>query len=295
MATGFDQLQRAAFGGIQFPVESYEIVGGIRDAVHEYGHVDGGDPERLGRKLYTVRMKPLFHGTFKEYPNLYPSGLSKLIEKFEASSVEDLVVPTTGTMRAYCVNWTRRVAMRVRSGEALELEFREDSIGDRNYEVVDFDRDKMYLGPLEVELGKSPDLLSQVFGALADLQNAVNEVTSYLDTAEMYGNLLEAKLLQVKAIVEELHRFDGMQEAENYRVFNALQDLAAATSDALDNIQGKSSGLEEYIVPTVMSVQQISMAVFGDASGAMDILQLNPIEKAHEVRAGTVVRYYPRT
>src|SRR5438105_4964362 len=126
MPVYFDTLQRASFGGAEFPVESVSIVGGLRDHIHEYPHSQGGAPEKMGRKLYTIRMKAVFQTKFKLYPGLYPNTLNFLRKMFEEQSSADLVVPTIGTMTAYCRNWTQEMEWRIRNGEKADFEFVED-------------------------------------------------------------------------------------------------------------------------------------------------------------------------
>jgi prophage DNA circulation protein len=36
--TAFQNLSKASFDGIAFPVATYEVSGGIRDHVHQYPH-----------------------------------------------------------------------------------------------------------------------------------------------------------------------------------------------------------------------------------------------------------------
>jgi hypothetical protein len=93
----------------------------------------------------------------------------------------------------------------------------------------------------------------------------------------------------------DLARFSPLQEPENYPVFNAVQNLAAAAQSLGETLGGGDPGAElhTFVTPTVMSVQSISMAIFGNASRAMDVLNLNPIEDASAVPANFTIRYYP--
>ena len=122
----FDTLQRASFQGIEFPITSMTLKGGIRDHIHEYPHAAGGAPEKLGRKLYEVSMQANFQSTFRAYPRLWPSALSKLRKIFEQQTTGDLVIPTIGTIQAYARNWTQQMEAKIRSGETATFEFVED-------------------------------------------------------------------------------------------------------------------------------------------------------------------------
>ncbi len=295
MSTAFDKLQRFQFSGVNFPVESYEVIGSLRDKVHEYSHADGGDPEILGRKLMMVRAKALFHRTFVQYPGLYPGSLNLLWEKFEDKKIDNLVIPTMGTIRAYCTNWSRKFVARIRSGEAVDLEFREaQPHGKLVFEVTQL-ASRMSLEPLETEAAKRPNLFQQITSMIDRIQEGLNGVTAVLDQAELYGNLVEAKVLQLKRALEELNRFDGLNEPENYPVYDELQELRRAVIDVQNNLQDNEAGLEEFITDMTMPIQQVSVAIYGTTERAQDLLSLNSIADKLAVPAGTTIRYYPDT
>jgi len=56
MPNAFENLRKTAFDGIEFPIESIKVKGGLRFHVHEYPHVPGGDAEKLGRRLYEIEI-----------------------------------------------------------------------------------------------------------------------------------------------------------------------------------------------------------------------------------------------
>src|SRR5262249_28189814 len=122
----FDQLQRASFDGVPFPVESVDVTSDLRHHVHEYPHTAGGDPEKLGRSLYRIQMLGNFQATFRAYPKLWPEALTKLRKTFEAEKTADLVIPTIGTIKAFITKWRQRSTAKIRSGEKVEIEFLED-------------------------------------------------------------------------------------------------------------------------------------------------------------------------
>jgi hypothetical protein len=67
---------------------------------------------------------------------------------------------------------------------------------------------------------------------------------------------------------------------------------AQATSIAIDANQTGITVIE-YVVPAPgQSVTQISTAIYGDASHAVELMQTNPIEDPFLVPAGTVVTAY---
>src|SRR5438445_210139 len=89
----------------------------------------------------------------------------------------------------------------------------------------------------------------------------------------MFGNLVEAKLLGLDAIIQQADRLATTQSAEGASVANALHDLWADTRRLMNDIQNKQSGgLLTYLTPMQMNVSQISTAIYGDATHGVDIM-----------------------
>lgn len=114
----FDQLQRASFFEIPFPVKSVHIRGRLRRHEHEYLRVPGALNEKLGRGLYMIEMEAVFDANIKGYGRLWPNSLGQLREIYEQELTGDLVVPTIGTIPAFITEWDQTAEMgRVRSGK----------------------------------------------------------------------------------------------------------------------------------------------------------------------------------
>ena len=126
MATPFDGLKPFAFGGIEFPYKNYRIQGGIRKHEFNYPHEDGGDTEKLGRKLYEIHVSSNFTaGLVKKYPNLW-SDLKNLRSIFAKQNTDTINIPHIGEMRAFADTWTESVSARDRSTIDVEMTFTEE-------------------------------------------------------------------------------------------------------------------------------------------------------------------------
>lgn len=298
MPSAADKYQPASFNGYTFPVEHISIVGGLRDHVHEYPHSDGGAAEKLGRKLYTIKMRANFQDKFKRYPHLYPDTLNFLYSSFESGLSADLVIPTVGTLTAYAVNWTRDWEAKIRSGEKTDFEFREDLA--QAFLVTELTnpstasmKDKSSAFAAYVDAATLSPNSKNIFDQVRDGAAAVFAV---FDTTAAFGNLVEAKLRGLEQIIQTADRLPETQSAANAGLANALHDLWAATRVLFNDLQGKAGGgLETYLTPMTMPVSQISKAIFGDGTHAVDIMQLNALVDPFRVLANTTIRYYPVT
>ena len=292
MSSALDQLVRASFDNIPFPCRRVSVRGGPRDHVHEYPHTPGGAPEKLGRKLYTITMEGPFFDTFPAYgADLYPGNLADLFDRFEQELTSDLVVPNIGTIKAYCINWSRELEGKIRSGEVAQFEFRED-------------QSSAFL--IESIINIQARDLSTVAGALSDeaeaagvsdsfsgLQDAIGQVTGLADQVELYGSLAQAKILGVIGAFSELdHTVDALNDPANYPLLEAFLTAWQAANDLNDNIIQERSPIVAYTVPKTMAVSDISRAIYGNATHAIEILSLNPIEDAFSVLGGTKLKVF---
>lgn len=300
MTAAFDTLQRAKFDGIEFPVRNITVVGGLRDHVHEYPHAPGGAPEKLGRKLYEISYEAPFLNTFKAYPNLWPQSLVYLRESFEEGVTADLVIPTVGTIKAYCFSWEERTDLPSnRSGVIVNLKFREDQV----LEYLSTEIVKTYsasLGSSNQDLINAMDADSFLQGLppqqknlFTSIQEAANSITAIGDQADLYANLVQAKAANLAHLCETADAtVTKLNNPAHFRVLEALllvwQGAGRIERDAL-NLARRTI---PYTTPVDMSVTQIAIAIYGDTSQASTLMQLNPFENPFRVPAGTPVTAY---
>lgn len=287
-----EALGAMSFAGIEFPVESYEIIGGMRDHTHEYPHADGGSNEKLGRSLYTIRVEANFQSTFAKYPKLWPENLRDLRKYFEDQETKILVVPTLGAIDAYCRSWTQRVSAKILSGEKASFEFKEDNGIFTQFDksntfesaVVEFDAKKALA---DFQNDKKTSDLFDVIGNLA------NFIVSYADTFGAMSNLLGTKLMALSEMIKQVDRTDFGQNPMNEPTIRALLDLWDATVIAGENLAIKKAPIQMFVVPATMDINSVSVAIYGSASRATELLQLNPVPDAGAlVPAGSRLRYY---
>jgi prophage DNA circulation protein len=286
------RLKKASFMNYPFPVTNVTVTGGIRDHIHEYPHADGGAPEKLGRKVYTIKMEALFYTTFKNYPYLWPTTLNYLRTYFERSTTGPLVIPTIGTIQAYCRNWTT-TQDKALSGEKAELEFVEDQ-GSQALVQSLIEQTPTFVekagtynsAMLLAEFNSTKD--QSIFDAV---QNAVNGVLAYSDSVQAAGNVISAKLLALADICAQADKTITAQNPMNHPVTEALKDIwatAQSTNGVFFNTQLQT---KTFYVASLSSIGQVATTIYGDASRAVDLLDINPIENAFAIPAGTSIKY----
>jgi prophage DNA circulation protein len=297
--SAFDNLPRASFSGAEFPVESVRVKGGLRYHVHEYPHIDGGDLEKLGRRLYEIEMRAQFHsisnadGTagFGTWGPIWPSRLTLLRALFDARTTATLVVPSIGSIRACCIDWDQEMVAKVRSGEPATFRFIEDqetafafaklfsldlNTLDRKVEMVSIQFDKV---------GIARSLTDQ-------LVDAVDAALAIIDQVELAQLQVAAKIALVASLCREFDkRITELQQPENFRALDAMKDLWLAAQQLASNADASGVTFSAFLVRRAMSITDVAIAIYGDSSRSVELLQLNPIEDPFNIPPGTSVRY----
>lgn len=289
------KLKKASFMGYPFPVTSVSVQGSIRDHIHEYPHADGGAPEKLGRRVYIIKMSALFFTNGKEYPHLWPTTLNYLRTYWEKSTTGPLVIPTIGTIQAYCRTWTTEQTSKVLSGETADLEFVEDQGSAQLVEslisatptfVEQFG--KYNAAMLLAEFGKEADI--SIFDAVA---NAVNGVLAFGDSVEAAGNLISAKLLNIADLCSLADKTLTAQNPMNHPIMEALKQIWDTANNANSTFFKSQADMRTYVTPSgPLPIGSISSAIYsGDSSRGVELMQLNAIEDPFAIPAGTKIKY----
>lgn len=292
----FDQLQRAAFDGLEFPVKSVRIKCNGRKHVHEYLRVEGGVIEKLKRGLYQIEMEAEFHATIKGYGQLWPNVLASLRDKFEREITSTLVIPTIGSIPAMIENWDQVAEMgQIRSGERSTLPFIEDPT-DRVLAaaLVQVDTSSVATSAQNLDTIREELELTTTSKDLFDsIRDAANSVLSIKDQADLYGNLLGAKVSMLASILREGDRqIEELKHPENFAALYALQELHDAAITLGRNLIERPRGPRIFTVPRVMSVSEIAVAIYGDTERTNQLLLNNYLDDPFAVRAGTQIIYF---
>jgi prophage DNA circulation protein len=285
-------LPRASFQGLEFPVESVDVRGGIRTHLHEYPHWPSAALEKLGRKPYEITMVSNFQTTFRRWPGLWPKRLADLRDLFEAEASDYLVIPSIGKMWCCCTDWDQQMTAKVLSGEKATFKFIEDSQDQFALQklvqvsVESLSANGQRFAQLSSALSPRPSIFDQVL-------DAVNSVMAVIDQSNAYGGLVEAKLLGLAALCKEADQRLELQSPINHRILDALHDLWSSALTMLGDTQRTGGKIIKFRVPRTMSVTDVSALVYkGDATRGIEILTLNPIDDAFAIEGGTVLKIY---
>lgn len=311
---GFDRLPLASFAGFEFPVREVFVKGSLRYHVHEYLHTPGGSTEEQGRRLYEIKMVCPFHEGFAKWPELWPEKLAALRLYFEGGNAWDLTIPTLGTISARCIQWEQRMNAKARSGEDCEFVFLEEFVDtfliqdlittSTNLPTIVADlelavplRDMSRLGITD-PIARAKVITNET-NTFARFFKGVNDIQTLGDQSEQYGATIATKARNTIALCRQIDDLRSMQDPNNWPIVHAMQDVELELQKLVKDTAGKRRETRAYIVPSQpglrsLSISQVSSRLYGDTSRAVELLQLNDLDDALAIPAGTTIRYYPK-
>ncbi len=289
----FDQLERASFDGIAFPVERVQVTSSLRHHIHLYPHSPGGALEKLGRELYRITMLANFQVTFPKWGDtLWPGDMADLRDRFENELTSDLVIPTIGKIKACIVNWDQEMVAKIRSGEKVTIQFIEDQSsaflvnGLINVKVdlaESIERMTELAEDLEAPLGNIGDTLTEI----------ANAVTAIGDQIELAGDLVSAKIEGVMSACAAIDdALSVLDDPEHWELLYAVHDVWDNAVRLRDDVLSRSTPIVTFTTPTVMTVGDIANRLYGSTERASQILQLNAFEDPFAIPANKNVRAY---
>lgn len=294
----FDAFKSLTFQGIKIPFKTYKVKGAYRKHVHEYPHVNGGAPEKLGRSLYEVSViyeartgliSKKYQGTQDPF-----NSLGNLRALYEEGVTEDLHIPHIGTIKAFADSWGEESKNTDRSGILTEVNFIEDQ--ESAFLVLEAVRVKT--SDFADAAHKLQDFPGKSGASLwSTINNAIVSVLAIKDQADLYGSLVAAKVDGLASLLGQADAtLNEFNDPSNNELLNALHNLWDATLRLKSDILQQDDFLKYYTTPVSMTVGQAAAAIYGDASKGGEIMQLNVLPDPLNIEAGTRLRYYqPKT
>jgi prophage DNA circulation protein len=285
-----ETLPQASFSGIAFPYTKIAIHGALDYHLHKFLHRPGGQIESLGRKPYEFTFSSVFDANMRAWAQAYPELLTALINVFESEVTAALVVPNVGTVRAKAIKWPRSLSARIRSGESVEFVFLEDS---QSQNVASLTTFSMGAVPIQAAvLSNAMTAAGLDTSLLSTLLSAVTALTALRDQAELMGAIIAQKCAQVMNACATLESLATFNDPMNWPVLDAIHDVWASANAVNQDALQASLPLESYFVPATMTVSELSIAIYGNTSYALQLLQLNAFDDALAIPAGSIVVYY---
>jgi len=305
----FDQFQPFSFAKIPFPYETYSVTGGIRKHKHEYPHSDGGAVEKLGRELYEIHVSVNFTaGLVKQPYEELLNSLAALRSTFEEQTTDALVIPHIGSIRACADKWTETARNTNRSTIKADLTFYEDlnsalqlldTVTISSASLPDLaNKFRILAEPLSPQPTRTSFTLApqgpntlNIFEAIDALSVSISGIK---DQQELYGSLVASKIDGIIALFQQADRSEpSLNDPQNYLVLDAMHALWQAMLNLRSDLQNTGFRAQLYGTPCVMSISQVSFAIYGNTLATSQLLQLNDLSDPLAIPAGTTIVFYP--
>lgn len=296
MTDAFQALPHASFDSIAFPVRKVHVGCSLRQHTHEYPKVPGGSPEKLGRKLYTIKMTAVFDKNLLPPWNvenlLWPNELSDLFDRFEEGVTSDLMIPTVGKIPAFCTNWSKEMEVKsMRSGEVAELEFLEDQSNAFLIEGLiqaragNLTSQAAALTAAAAAAGQQ-SLFQEILGMMARVANLANQ-------GAVYSSVLQTQVDIAVTTFEHMDSLGLFDDSGNAAILEAQhQAWEAMLRFRLDLLHLLALPVVDFVTPRQMSVQEVAISAYGSTDRAVEVLQLNALPDAFAIPARTKLRLY---
>jgi prophage DNA circulation protein len=297
--SALDELQRWSFAGIGFSALRWSVKCGIRSHAHEYPGSPGGQIEKLGRRLIQTTVDAVFSANDPARDGVvephFPGKWNELVLLFEKGETGPLVIPTLGTIEtAICLDWDHEVdPARMRDGIRAKLFFTEDSEEELSVSDVIQATASSLANKLELLLEEIAPLEEPEPDLFESIEGLCNEVQGVLDQAELANDQLGAKIEGVTGKMQQLDEsISELGDPENWAVTRALHDMGATLVAYGQAVAQAFSPPTTYVTPKLMSVTEVSIALYGDTSAAMELLKANRdvINDAFAIPEGTTLK-----
>jgi len=287
------QMAPLSFADVEIPYQSIHIEGGGDDHEHKYPHSAGAANEKLGRKLYQITVKASFQNCFTldSLADVYPGRLQLLLFHFDRQDTAELKLPNRAPIQAYCTNWSTDLDVRVRSGEAVELKFKED----RNEELANEQGISLQRAALRDQnqtLEREAEGLPEQ-GIFDSITDATNSVLAYIDQGQLYGNLLAAKIEDLTRLIKHTDEtLDLLNDPERFSALAALLALWETLLDIKEDLFDGGSGVRQYVTPMQCSITELVAVIPDCGSTGEELMALNYFPDPLAIPANTTVMYY---
>lgn len=285
-------LLEAAYEGVVFPVADASTEGGHDAVEHVAYRRRGADIEPTGMKPYRGTLSvPLVNG-LQGYGTLFPDRYFDLLSKFEGTPLGQLSHPTKGTFRALIASWPEKALPGVRNGVMLEVHWVE-----HRGETAVLLADDAGATPRDTPTAATQQAAA-ADAAMAAVSPAVSYTAltgtfatwlAYLDSALRTVAEVDGAVAALLAPINANLALAGFATANAHYAVAALEGLRATVYQLQLRYLGTAARPRLYTVPTAQPIWQLAQTLYGDASKAALLMNVNNLIDPSFVPAGRVL------
>ena len=303
MTLYLETLPECSYEGVAFPVESFTVDGGNDAADHAAYLRRGADIEPTGLRAYSgtfdvplVDTAPLV----ARYGNLSTALRFDLFNAFETTPIGTLIHPTMGRFRALIADWKESAKPDERNGTRLSVTWREHN-GEAALLLSDTggvpqDAPSTVTARAAAADAAASSLATSRGAAVAGyapLSATIAAGLTTLDGAPLGYAATIAAIAAMAAPVAANLALRSLAPVDAHAVTVALLALRTSLMLLRSRYVPSQATVRTYTVPSVMSVSDVALAVYGDASRTAPLYAANAFPDPLFVAAGTRVTVIP--
>ena len=289
-------LAEASFNGVIFPVEMASTDGGQRLVEHEALLRRGADVEMTGQRPYSGSLTIPFINTAtltRRYGEMFPAKRFDVLAAFESSRIGTLTHPTYGTFQAAIKSWRETLEADTRNGCRWVVEWVEHNGQASNLLNNAAQPPVTSLNSVNTNATAANDLMAASGQPFAPVQPLVSEKLDYLEAQPRTFSEVSDAFRQMLQPVQVNLGDPVFAQPGTYSVLRSLLDLRAQLYALESLYRPTAEQVRLYTLPVDMSLWQVSLAVYGDATRTQYILGANAISNPLVIGAGTVLTILP--
>lgn len=296
-------LVDAEYEGVAFPTIEAPVEGGHDGVEHTAYGRRGSDCESTGRRAERGALKIPFVAPLRGYgSDLYPARFVEFLEKIRTVPIGRLTHPLLGDFTAWVREWKIDLDADVRNGVVVEVQWVEHN-GDASVLSLEAGalptdspaaaQDEAATADAAMAATGTPTVTSSPATGYTPVATTVAAQLAFLESAPRgYAEIaasVDAMLLPV-AVNLSLAAFSG---ATAHAAVASLERLRALVYALRARYLARFERVGTYTTPKGMSLWEVSLAVFGDATRAGEIAAVNPIPDWLFIPAGRVLQILP--
>lgn len=289
-------LAEASYEGRTFPVQNAPAQGGNDVAEHVAYLRRGADVEPTGLKAYRGTFTiPLINTPRLEaiYGQLFPGLRFDLLRLFESTPRGTLSHPTFGSMQVAITSWDEQLSYEQRGGSVLTVSWVEHN-GSASLLVGPEGQTPANTPTTVSEAATEADTAMAAVGSgYTPVASKVDEQLTYLGEAPRSFTQVGDAFRQMLGPVNANLALPMFAAASAHDATVALLNLRAALFDLQSRYAPVLSQIRLYTVPTPMSVTEVAINVYGDATRTALLFAANAIPDPLLIPSGRVLKILP--
>lgn len=286
-----DQIVRAAFNGVEFPVLSFNDRRANAVAEHKSWRQDGSRLEDTGREALTVTMRVgLLNGMTGAWPaDLFPGLYDRLLTEFldAGRRLGTLTHPYLGPFPALFKDLDASYDPACQQGIHLDLTFLEDNGAAVS---VTGDNEQEPGAALERSAEAADALVAPLAPAAKPVKPVVDTQLAYLEASDRVSAEAFGAVAEILAAAEASLALPALMTEAGYPARAALREVERAAWAYRARYLSPKPEARTFTTQAPMSLASVAAHVYGDAGLAWKLRAANTVPNELRVPAGTVFK-----